>query len=393
MNWFTQLYHKGTLRLTKRLFRHYSPLVAGFLNRIGRRYGIPEPVLRPLSEYLKRHPSETVRMDQEAITFAHRYSALLEHLEQEDFDRHTDGKIRCAVRAGDFDRAAELLQHAIEENLSDPEQQASRYYLRAALHELQFRLRQALDDYAEAHRLAPANPAYALAHAVAVQDDGRLEEACDIYRATLSATRGPGGEIIEAYLPYAAAALDRLGTLQAHLQQFGDATDSFRKALALRRRLAKADPGHYLPGLAMTLDNLGRLRRNAGRLREAEQAFRKALTLRLRLAEASPELSLPDVAKSYTGLGLLYADTGRLRDGEDLLREALSLYRQLNEEGSADYRPDQVAILTHLEALYADGGRDRDADAIRTELQTLTRPPPNVSDLRNRKRGRRRLGS
>jgi len=80
---------------------------------------------------------------------------------------------------------------------------------------------------------------------------------------------------------------DRAGALAA-----------IEEAVALRRRLAEANPAVFTPDLAMSLNNLSVRRSDNGDRAGALAAIEEAVTLRRRLAEANPAVFTPNLASS-----------------------------------------------------------------------------------------------
>ena len=78
----------------------------------------------------------------------------------------------------------------------------------------------------------------------------------------------------------------------------------------------------------MSCNNLGNLLSATNRLPEAEERYREALAIRRRLAEANPAAYEPDLAVSCYNLGLLLLDTNRKPEAKPLFREALALWEK-----------------------------------------------------------------
>jgi tetratricopeptide (TPR) repeat protein len=74
----------------------------------------------------------------------------------------------------------------------------------------------------------------------------------------------------------------------------------------------------------MTLNNLGLLYSATQRMRDAEEAYAEALAIRRKLAEANPDAYLPDVATTLNNLAILYSATQRMSQAEEAYAEALT---------------------------------------------------------------------
>ena len=76
----------------------------------------------------------------------------------------------------------------------------------------------------------------------------------------------------------------------------------YKLALAIRERLAKANPQAYEPDLASSYDNLAILYSDTQRLQESEAMYQSALAIRERLAKANLQAYEPALAISYNNL-------------------------------------------------------------------------------------------
>jgi hypothetical protein len=83
------------------------------------------------------------------------------------------------------------------------------------------------------------------------------------------------------------------------------------EAVAIRRRLAEANPDAYLPNLAQSLNILGIVLLELGRREQSLAVVEEAVAIRRRLAEANPDAYLPDLAQSLNNLGMRRALLGR----------------------------------------------------------------------------------
>ena len=91
-------------------------------------------------------------------------------------------------------------------------------------------------------------------------------------------------------------------------------------ALAIRERLAKANPQAYEPDLAISYNNLAILYSDIQRLQESEAMYKLAIAIRERLAKANQQAYEPDLSGSYYNLGNLYYATQRLQESEAMLQ-------------------------------------------------------------------------
>ena len=125
--------------------------------------------------------------------------------------------------------------------------------------------------------------------AVKAHQEGRLEEAEQLYRSILK--NQPGNSI----------AIHNLGSALKALGKVDEAEASYRKAIELKPDYAEA---HY---------NLGITLKELGKLDEAEASYRKAIELK------------PDYAEAYNNLGITLQDLSRFDEAEASFRKAIEL--------------------------------------------------------------------
>ena len=118
--------------------------------------------------------------------------------------------------------------------------------------------------------------------------------------------------------------MNKMGDLFRALGQGEDARQAFAKALAIRERLAKAEPDRadYQRDLSVSYNKMGDLFSALGQGEDARQAFVKALAIAERLAKAEPDRAdyQRDLSVSYERMGDLFSALGQ---GEDA-REAFA---------------------------------------------------------------------
>ena len=99
----------------------------------------------------------------------------------------------------------------------------------------------------------------------------------------------------------------------------------YKSALAIRERLAKANPQAYEPDLARSYNNLAILYRATQRLSESEAMYKSALAIRERLAKANPKVYEVDLANQYICLSIISNHLGKFKEGEYYALEALKV--------------------------------------------------------------------
>jgi serine/threonine-protein kinase len=111
-----------------------------------------------------------------------------------------------------------------------------------------------------------------------------------------------------------ATCYDSAGVTFSALGRSGEALDAFQKSHALRKQLAREQPGPKYQGLlASSYNNLGLTHRGAGDRAQALRYFRQAVGVQRRLIRAFPaEAALRDaLGTNYHNIALLHRDAGR----------------------------------------------------------------------------------
>jgi len=169
--------------------------------------------------------------------------------------------------------------------------------------------------------------------------------------------------------------LHSLGKLYRRHRLLDSATAALETALAIRQKLAQAQPGVYLPEVALTLNNLGAAHTNRRELDQAVAAYEEALAIRRELAEAQPGVYLPDVAMILNNLGIAYRHRGEPDQAVAAYEEALRLYRALAEAQPGVYLPDIAMTENNLRSAYADRGELDPGERVSRKSAPSGRPP------------------
>ncbi len=150
------------------------------------------------------------------------------------------------------------------------------------------------------------------------QDRGRLDEAEDWYRKTLTIKEELGDR------PGMASTYHQLGMTAQDRGRLDEAEDWYRKALTIFEELGDR------PGMAGTYHQLGNTAALRGRLDEADDWYRKSLTINEELGDR------PHMALTYHQLGMTAQNRGRLDEAEDWCRKSLAIDEELgNRPGLA----------------------------------------------------------
>ncbi|WP_461007304.1 hypothetical protein [Streptomyces capparidis] len=126
-----------------------------------------------------------------------------------------------------------------------------------------------------------------------------------------------------AHGPELARALDNLGHRLAHLGRWEEAGSAAERAVAVLRQLARADAAHE-PRLAAALHNLGHHLWWLNRWEEALAATEEAVAVRRRQARGDPAAHQGDLAMSLHNLAALLMTVSRGRQAPRRAAEALA---------------------------------------------------------------------
>lgn len=147
-----------------------------------------------------------------------------------------------------------------------------------------------------------------------------------------------------------------------------EAVVASRRAIALRRRLARADAAH-LPDLAASLNNFANQLSAAGRNDQALRANREAIRILRRLTGRSRTEHHPELAAALNNLGVMLAGLGRRSEALQAAREAVAIRRRRAASDPADL----AAALNNLASRMAALGHRVDALAVGREAVDMRR--------------------
>jgi tetratricopeptide (TPR) repeat protein len=169
--------------------------------------------------------------------------------------------------------------------------------------------------------------------------------------------------------------LTSFGISLAQTGKFTQALQAEEEAVAIRKKLAAADPDRYRPELAGSLSNLGIHFSELGRPDEALPADREAVAIYHELAAANPDRYRPELARSLSNLGVRFSELGRPGEALPVTQEAVAIYRELAAANPDRYRPELAGSLSNLGNRFSELGNsaealpaEEEAAAIRREL-------------------------
>lgn len=119
----------------------------------------------------------------------------------------------------------------------------------------------------------------------------------------------------------AAISLNNLALVQKAIGKYGEAEQSYKRALSIYKFLNKTNHPDY----TNPLNNLGELYRTMGRTQEAADAFMEVIAVRKQLLGTEH----PNYANGLNNLALLESEVGRYEDAEKHFSEANEIYKRI----------------------------------------------------------------
>jgi CHAT domain-containing protein/tetratricopeptide (TPR) repeat protein len=196
--------------------------------------------------------------------------------------------------------------------------------------------------------------------------DGKVQAVAELYARLLDglAKEKPEGTPAEAIYR------DDYGNHLRRLGRFADAEREFRKAIALKERIAPDDG----VTIARSLNNLAGLLRVVGRYDEASEVYERAIAL-WRRAEGGDSANVGILTDN---LGVLYLNMGRLAEGEAQHREAVRIFeRVLGPE-----HPTTAVGIANLAEAFRQLGRYDEAEPLFLRSLTILRRHARGPDQR-----------
>ena len=245
---------------------------------------VTQQVDRVIPQIPQQGGEAVARFKQEAQDWRKQYEELLSKWTGVQGDEEAKTAL-AALQAGDLDRAGKILDQILSAQDKITEKSAPNHFNRGRVFELEFKPREALEQYDAAYRYAPKNLEYSHTYAVLLQKQNQFRKAARVYEDNLEVLRELAQKNPDAYEADVAKTLNNLGILYSDTQRFADAEKAYLEARDLRRKLAQKTPDAYEPDVAMTLNNLGVLYRDTQRFADAEKAYLEAHDLRRKLAQ------------------------------------------------------------------------------------------------------------
>lgn len=190
-------------------------------------------------------------------------------------------------------------------------------------------------------------------------DTDRIDQGEAVYQEVVTIYTELAKTNPTLYQPQLAGSLNNLGllydskrkSLPAALTSWTalPAESAYLAALNIQEPLVKENPSvyEYQHELADILTDQGNLYRDTNRVKDAETAYKKALDIRRQLAKINPAYQT-SLAVTLYDVGDLYNDTGEAAKSEAAYQEALDIFRQAAKANLTTYQPYVAGMLYML---------------------------------------------
>ena len=262
-----------------------------------------------------------------------------------------DAEISKALADGDLDAALRLKTDQVK--CSGEEAERDLYEL-GTIHEARFEWPQALAAYRKAWEMGK-DPNHGFKYALFSQELNKFDDAIAAYEELLSFYTDPVD---------VAMTLSNLAILYSRTQRIQKAEEAYGEALAIKRKLAEANPDAYLPDVAMTLNNLAILYSGTQRIQKAEGAYEEALAAYRNLAEANPDAYLPNVAMTLNNLANLLLSNGRAEEADTHASEAEGILDPFWQARQELHGNQMARILSTRAQIFEVGNKTGEACAL-----------------------------
>lgn len=156
------------------------------------------------------------------------------------------------------------------------------------------------------------------------------------------------------YLKDVATTQHNLATDYMKKYEFKKAETLLKKALIIRRELAKDNSFNNMNLLATTLDVMGNLYDKMMKYKASETAYQEALNIRTELSESNSLTVMPDIASVLSNLGTHYYGKGDLSKAEHYYNESLKISYDLSKENPSYHNQHIAELLYNLSLIHSD---------------------------------------
>ena len=184
---------------------------------------------------------------------------------------------------------------------------------------------------------------------------------------------------------------NNIGWLQSQTGQPAEALESYRRALAIRQKLADDNPAvtEFRSRLANSHNNIGWLQSQTGQPAEALESYRLALAIQQKLADDNPAVTefRSSLANSHQGIGHLQSQTGQPAEALESYRQALAIQQKLADDNPAvtEFRSRLAHSHNDIGILQSETGQPAEA------LESIPSRPGDPAEAGRRQPRRHRI--
>ena len=354
-----------------------SPAQYGLVNVVVCK-GVDPRAMKRLNDELDQQKLSLTQKIAEANGWAQKYNELNAEFEKTKKELAAKGEDPTLVQRaqdllhqGKLEEARNIYDKLIALDEGNVDRAARDYFNRAAIFALQFRMKDALSDYARAYQYQPHNTRYADDYAQALWSENDFLKAEEVLEKLLPQERALAAKNPTAYRADLANTLHHLGVVNDGNRRFSEAELAYKEAVGIRRELAAQDPAYHRPDLADSLSNLGNVYDEINRFPEAEKAFDEAISIRRELAAQNPAAYRADLAQTLISMGVFYSIMDRFGKAEATFKEAVGIYRELARQNPLAHQGDFAGALNNLGVLYGLTHRLTEAQATYNEALNI----------------------
>ncbi len=191
-------------------------------------------------------------------------------------------------------------------------------------------------------------------YALALQDNGRINQALGLLNEAIDITRKLNERSPEVYNEELSTAFQNRGIVNAGIGEMGNARKDLEIAEEIRRKLVEQDPRAFNIRLAATLDSLANLDFMAGASENAISKWNEAISLlSIYDTEGNTEQS-SSFGKYYSSIGMIYLNRGDKDNAFEYYTKAEAYYRRVFDKNSSPkmFEDNFALTLSYLGLLY-----------------------------------------
>ena len=316
-----------------------------------------------LNDYLDSLKRDIDQKTREAGEAEKNRLALVQQLADTRKQLEAKGEDTTLVRAaqdllheGKLDEARGIFDRLIRLDDTNVDRAAKDHFARATVLALQFRMNDAIPDYALAFQYQP-NDLYAGSYANALMSTGNYNRAESVLLEEKAMILKGLAKYPALFRPDLGAVLNNLGELYHATSRIAEAKAAYIGSLSVFQKLIAENPAEHQSDLAGTLSNLGNLYTSIGEFEDAEPLYKQAADILSGLAAQNPNTYEPRLAFTLSNLGAFYDTAHRFTDAEAADVKALDIWGKLVSKNADAYKPGMAATLNNLGTLYYDTHR------------------------------------